>query len=483
MDDADRSQQCLSALEVLAQKISVAAKTVSSSLQNEAKPPPSGSQVLAGSFAVPKDASEEIINAKRVLYEATSSVQQLLLSPTDFHLHATLDLQRLASYRWLVNFDIPNHVALDESVRYGAVATSANVSEDQLMRIARLAMTGGLFHEPVAGCIAHTPISAGLRSPSPVRDTMLFLTETNLPTATKIVEMTRSQMSPPTKEGSTTAINGSTAATDRPRTAFQLAHNTPLPFFPYLSTHPQIASRLAAGMRTVSAASESHVSHLLASYPWSSLPRGTTILDLGGSRGHISLALAASHPQLHFIVQDLPSVIANATSQPLAADIQPRVTFHAHDFLQPQPTAHHDAVDIFLIRQCLNNWPHHDALRILRALLPCLEGEHKRLLINNVVVPEPFSTRTSPEADTAQSREESREVYGCGMRDEAIARVRDLAMLQLMDGAERDLRQWRVLLSEADPRLEIVRVAKPEGSLLSLLEVKLGASGDGEKSV
>ena len=473
-------QQSAFALETLGREISAATKIVTSFLQGEGTIPSSSDQVLAGSCSVPHHAPAKVVNAKRTLFEATTSLQQLLLSPTDFHLHATLDLQRLVSYRWLINFNIPDLVPLEAAVTYASIAASAHVPEDQLMRLARLAMTGGLFHEPTTGHIAHTPLSAGLRTPSPVRDTMLFLTETNLPTATKIVQMTQSQVSA-TTDTSTTAP-----------TAFQLAHNTTLPFFPYLSTQPQIASRLAAGMRTLSAASESHVSHLLVSYPWSSLPTGTTILDLGGSRGHISISLATQLPHLRFIVQDLPGVIASATTQPLPPAVQGRVTFQAHSFLDPQPAANCEAADVALVRQCLNNWPHRDALRVLRALLPWLEapipdgkqrGCTRRVLINNVVVPVPFSTR-----QRQQQGEEGRgevegesESYGHGMRDEAIARVRDVAMLQLMDGAERDLTQWESLLREADPRLRILGVSRPEGSLLSLLDVRLDGKGEEEE--
>ncbi|ETN43466.1 uncharacterized protein HMPREF1541_02625 [Cyphellophora europaea CBS 101466] len=113
------------------------------------------------------------------------------MSPTDFHLQATLDLQRLASCQWPLNFCISDHVPLEGSISYDEVAKLADVPESQLMRLARLAMASGLFHEPIAGQIAHTPVSAGLISNSPLYDNMLFLTEANLPIASKIVEVTR----------------------------------------------------------------------------------------------------------------------------------------------------------------------------------------------------------------------------------------------------------------------------------------------------
>ncbi len=52
-------------------------------------------------------------------------------------------------------------------------------------------------------------------------------------------------------------------------------------------------------------------------------------------------------------------------------------------------------------------------------------------------------------------------------------RTKDLFMMQAMNGQERDIEQWRHLLKDADERLEIVAVRTPEGSGLSIIEVRL----------
>jgi ubiquinone/menaquinone biosynthesis C-methylase UbiE len=47
----------------------------------------------------------------------------------------------------------------------------------------------------------------------------------------------------------------------------------------------------------------------MAGYAWANLPKGSTVVDVGGGVGAQSLTLATHHPHLRFIVQDLPSVV------------------------------------------------------------------------------------------------------------------------------------------------------------------------------
>jgi len=108
-------------------------------------------------------------------------------------------------------------------------------------------------------------------------------------------------------------------------------------------------------------------------------------------------------------------------------------------------------------------------VRILKNLVSCLVRPRATLLIQNIVVPPSFTTFTESDS-SAKGEGNGPALYGTGSRVEALARTHDIAMLQLMDGAERDR---RALLAAADPRLDIINMTKPEGGLLSLLEVKL----------
>lgn len=46
-------------------------------------------------------------------------------------------------------------------------------------------------------------------------------------------------------------------------------------------------------------------------------------------------------------------------------------------------------------------------------------------------------------------------------------------MLSVFNGAERTKREFEDLLEEADPRLKMTKVVKPEGSAMSIIEVAL----------
>ena len=54
---------------------------------------------------------------------------------------------------------------------------------------------------------------------------------------------------------------------------------------------------------------------------------------------------------------------------------------------------------------------------------------------------------------------------------EAALRVKDLKMMQVFNGKERELEEWVELLEGADRRLRLRNVVQPFGSLMSVLEV------------
>lgn len=53
--------------------------------------------------------------------------------------------------------------------------------------------------------------------------------------------------------------------------------------------------------------------------------------QVGGGNGHVSIAIAEKAPDLTFIVQDRPEVVA-AAEQQLPPDLKDRVQFKALDF-------------------------------------------------------------------------------------------------------------------------------------------------------
>lgn len=148
----------------------------------------------------------------------------------------------------------------------------------------------------------------------------------------------------------------------------------------------------------------------LAGFDWSSLPAGSTVVDVGGGIGSTSmvLALAAECEALQFVVQDREVVVGMGKKVRLACSVCPfysygkvdkahctglacsapgttRIRARAvprslplrslvekvtnppavHDFFTPQPIKH---ASVFLLRVILHDWPDAFARRILMRL-------------------------------------------------------------------------------------------------------------------
>ena len=132
------------------------------------------------------------------------------------------------------------------------------------------------------------------------------------------------------------------------------------------------------------AASEGyHVKHLVDNYPWETLGDGT-VVDLGGSQGHVSMAIAAKYPSLSFVVQELPSMRPPSVNAPVPAEFESRVSLTIHSFFDPQPVS----AEVYLFRWVMHNWSDAYAIKILQALVPALKPG-ARVLINDGVLHEP----------------------------------------------------------------------------------------------
>lgn len=131
--------------------------------------------------------------------------------------------------------------------------------------------------------------------------------------------------------------------------------------------------------------------YIVNGYDWGSIDNGT-VVDVGGSHGSLSIAIAQHFPKLRCITQDLPEVV-KVGQRDLPMDLQDRITFMAHDFFDEQPVKH---ADVYTLRQILHDWSDKYAMRILRALVPSLKADAKVLVLEQVL-PEPNSFSKSQE--------------------------------------------------------------------------------------
>ena len=184
--------------------------------------------------------------------------------------------------------------------------------------------------------------------------------------------------------------------------------------------------------------------HIVNGFSWEALQNGT-VVDVGGSHGSVSIALAQSFPSLHITVQDQPEVVREGRSK-LPKGLQDRVAFMEHDLFSEQPVT---SADVYLLRWILHDWPDAYAMKILRALVPALKSG-SRVCICEQVLPE---------------------VGSLSLYQAKGVRSMDLAMLELHNAKERDMSDWTHLLRKADERFHIVDTKQPPGSRLSVMEV------------
>ena len=160
-----------------------------------------------------------------------------------------------------------------------------------------------------------------------------------------------------------------------------LAHNTQDSMFDWLGKHPAKAKRFASAISTL-VPSGRPAAFLTKSFDWASLGE-TTVVDVGGSTGGVSILLAEQFPALNFVVQDLPEVIEGAADR-LPPSVSHRIKFMAHDFFTDQPVV----AAAYLLRAIFYNWPDAYCVTILQKLIPALQHGSK-IIINDSLVPGP----------------------------------------------------------------------------------------------
>lgn len=269
---------------------------------------------------------------------------------------------------------------LDGSIAYSEIGQKIQVQEAVVRRYIENLMVSGFFEECSGkpGWIQHTTDSAALVKDPKVLDTIGMLHDEMLPSLIKSVEaLQKWPMSQETNE------SGFCVANDTSDTMYQM-----------LAKNPKKAQRFGAAMSTFTKESMGGKHPLIGAYDWASLDneKGHTIVDLGGSIGHLSFELARASKNIHFEVQDLPPT-AEAGNKQCPEDMRQRCTFVAHDFLTPQKPRD-SPVDAFLIANTLQNWPDKYVVRILQNLIPAMRKGSK-VLVYERPLPNTADTRWS----------------------------------------------------------------------------------------
>lgn len=309
---------------------------------------------------------KQILEARVQARDACEKLMQLLSGAADsFGGYITLHLSS-AAIQYLYHFRIAEFVPVEGKCAFQRVATKAGVDVSQCS-VLRAAMTSGYFQEPEIGYVAHTAGSK-LFLNLDLKDAVGYVIEDTFPAASKLAE----------------AVEKYPASQETNETAWNLAHGTDLSVFQYFEKHPSRMERFMGAMRMLSEREGFDVKYLVEGYSWKALGKGL-VVDVGGSFGHCSYAIAATAPDLSFVVQDLDEVVQAAKTGQVKDQKEEKIKFEAHDFFEPQPIKN---ADVYLLRFICHDHSDKYAAKILANIVSTM-GPTSRILIMDGVMPPP----------------------------------------------------------------------------------------------
>ncbi|KAJ5618274.1 hypothetical protein N7528_006917 [Penicillium herquei] len=423
-----------SAMEQLSQSLARDVGSLTEYLDSIGSPAPSLDRNTP-TVVLPNNATEEAHATRERILDGALKIFQLAAGPSEYLANLQMGYQYISCVRWLCHFQIFHLVPLEGSISYADLAILAKVPKGALKSITRMAMTNGVFVEMPPQHIAHSATSALLQTSPESHAWAVFNSNISVQTALAMVNVHKNWLS----------------TLDSTHTAYNAAFNTDVPFFKHLSQHPERHRQFAGYMRAVTASQGTGLEQLVKGWDWASLGKAL-VVDVGGSTGHASIALAQNFPDLTFIVEDLPEVAdggpAYLESQDEYRELASRISYKACSFFDPQPVKDGD---VYLLRMILHDWGFDDSVKILSRLVETLKPG-ARILIMDSVLPDPGSVPSSKER---------------------FLRMRDLTMLQVFNSQERDVEDWKKIFTRVDSRLTVKQIIQPAGSVMSIIELAL----------
>jgi hypothetical protein len=292
----------------------------------------------------------------------------------------------------LYRFRIPHHLGLHETVPYGVLAERCGLTEDDLRRYLRMAMSLRLFQErrdPGTGAsmVGHSAASAVFVALPSALDFLGMLTEDMNPASSRLAEaLTRFSASQEPSEAAACIAMGTEGRLD---------------YYAAIARDEDTVRRVSAGMSMATQMPSHAVAHFVENCGWDA-PKNkrpqedgekeeekkrpvcpTKIVDIGGSEGELCKALLERYPAIAEAVSlDRAEVVEGLV---VPDRLRGRLRFGAYDFLeQEQPVT---GADVYIFRNCFHNWPDKYAVRMLRNQIPALR-RGARVFVNEACLPE-----------------------------------------------------------------------------------------------
>lgn len=305
-----------------------------------------------------------------------------------------------AAHHLLAKYAIPKHVPQEGSISYSELAEKSGLHEDRLRRLLAFEQTNYIFTASGPDRVSHTAVSKYLSTEIGFAGMSHMLDEcyTSLSRVGDAWDKWPNSQSPL-------------------QTGYQIAYNTDKdPFTHWAESAPWRAARFGQAMQFVTGITMESV----FDFDWASLG-AATVVDVGGSNGHKSIAIARAAPQITCVVQDLEVTVKAAPALP--PDVADRVSFEVHDMFTPQKRTQ---ADVFFYARVFHDWPDHECRRILEQLVPSMKPGARLVFDEVVKVP-------SSEANFVEQK---------------MPYALDMHMMQMLNARERSLQEWKTLVHD-----------------------------------
>ncbi|KAI0821463.1 S-adenosyl-L-methionine-dependent methyltransferase [Irpex lacteus] len=347
------------------------------------------------------------------------------------------------------------------------IAQYNGTSADKLERILRHLATHHIFREVSPGVFAHNKISSildtGKDYETIIQDPEKKFDNTNgLCALASLLTDELSKAYPYTADILADASVANSQEVNN--TTLQKALNMNYTLWQYLDL-PENAfrnRRFNIAMRgTSSLQPPSKIVHL---YDWKALPEQAIIVDVGSGLGHVSLDIAAIRPDITFVLEDRPSVVAQAKELHFWTSVftsYPELmhqTMSGLDYLSPQPQLP-SPPDVFLLRYILHNQPDKYAVMLLKHLREAAGASTKLIILDFIVA---YACPVSGEAGYYTMPGDIPAIAPFPLLPNfgvagAYPYNTDMVMLSYLNAKERTIGAWRSILDISGWKLGSVR--------------------------
>ncbi|KAF2846613.1 S-adenosyl-L-methionine-dependent methyltransferase [Plenodomus tracheiphilus IPT5] len=366
----------------------------------------------------------DVAAAREAAIEGAHELHDLLLGPLGLIVECSGQQYLLLCIQYLYRHKIAYAVPVDGVASFSEIAGACSTNEKDVTRFLRVAASQHVFKEVRKGFIAHTAASKMLLNNPMLESWTMNIAQEFWPAVSRAVDATEKW--PGSEEPN--------------ESGYSLAHGTNENPFDVIKKDPKRQEQFVQAMSFSHMHPSYDVRYLVDHYDFSAIGRGT-IVDIGGSQGQVSVAIAERFPDITCIVQDLPETIAGLD---VPDALNQRVLGMPHDFLTLQPVR---GADIYLLRWILHDWSDKYCITILQNLIPALKKGAK-IVVNDICIPDPGQV---------------------SIRAERYLRIMDISMKAFNNARERDAETWQWLFKMADTRFSFQGIVLPKDARMAVI--------------